>query len=241
MLRVNWNYIKMIFLLGLVIFLFAFSSQRNGQRIITKPHIKFIGDNNLFITNEAVSKLLIQNYKGGKNVAKETLVLNELENALKSNPMIKTAEVYVAVNGTLNAEIEQKTPIARVSTNVSYYIDDEGFYMPLSNNYSARVPLVTGYVEKNNLKSVYKVASKVRSDDFLKKNVIEIHQSTNKKIYLKLRQCKFLVQLGTIEFLDKKINNLKAFYQKNQKDKTLNNYSKVNLQFENQVVCSKLN
>mgnify|MGYP007014079403 CR=1 FL=1 len=240
-MRVNWNYIKMICLLGLVVFLFAFSSSRNGQRVITKPHVKFIGDNNLFITNETVSKLLIQNYNGVKNVPKETLVLNELENALKSNPMIKSAEVYVAVNGTLNAEIEQKTPIARVSTNASYYIDDEGFYMPLSNNYSARVPLVTGYVEKNNLKNVYKVASKISNDDFLKKNVIEIHQSANKKIYLKLRQCKFMVQLGDVSFLDKKINNLKAFYQKNQKDKTLNNYSKVNLQFENQVVCSKQN
>nr|WP_034041398.1 cell division protein FtsQ/DivIB [Wocania ichthyoenteri] len=238
-MRVNWSYIKMIFLLGLVVFLFAFSLHRNEQRILTKPHVKFIGDNNLFITNETVSKLLIQNYRGVKNVTKETLVLNELENALKSNPMIKSAEVYVAVNGRLNAEIEQKTPIARVSTNASYYIDDEGFYMPLSNNYSARVPLVTGYVEKNNLKNVYKVASKVSQDGFLKKNVIEIHQSANKKIYLKLRQCKFLVQLGDVNFLNKKISNLKAFYQKNQKEKTLNNYSKVNLQFENQVVCSK--
>ncbi|WP_347709794.1 cell division protein FtsQ/DivIB [Jejuia spongiicola] len=229
----------MIVLLSLVVFLFAFSSNRNGQRVITKPNVKFIGDDNLFITNETVSKLLIQNYRGVKNVPKETLVLNELENALKSNPMIKTAEVYVAVNGTLNAEIEQKTPIARVSTNASYYIDDEGLYMPLSDNYSARVPLVTGYIEKNNLKNVYKVASKINTDDFLKKNVIEIHQSVNKKIYLKLRQCKFLVQLGDVSFLDKKINNLKAFYQKNQKEKTLNNYSKVNLQFENQVVCTK--
>ncbi|MCF7567628.1 cell division protein FtsQ/DivIB [Sabulilitoribacter arenilitoris] len=239
-MRVNWSYIKMIFLLSLVVFLFAFSSSKNKQRAITKPQVKFIGDNNLFITNETVSKLLIQNSKGAKNVHKETLVLNELENALKSNPMIKAAEVYVAVNGILSAEIEQKTPIARVSTNASYYIDDEGLYMPLSNNYSVRVPLVTGYIEKNNLKNVYKVALKISEDNFLKKNVIEIHQSANKKIHLKLRQCKFLVQLGHVSFLDKKINNLKAFYKKSQKEKTLNNYSKVNLQFENQVVCTKI-
>ena len=239
-MRVNWNYIKMFVLLGLVVFLYAFASGRNARRNVSKPYVEFIGDNNLFITNETVSKLLIQNYNGVENVAKETLVLNELENALKSNPMIKSAEVYVAVNGTLNAEIEQKTPIARVSTNASYYIDDDGLYMTLSNNYSARVPLVTGYVEKNNLENVYKVASKISTDEFLKKNVIEIHQNANKKIYLKLRQCKFIVQLGDINFLDKKINNLKAFYQKNQKEKTLNNYSKVNLQFENQVVCTKI-
>ncbi|WP_331497726.1 hypothetical protein [Flavivirga spongiicola] len=230
----------MFVLLVLVGFLFAFASQRNGVRKISVPQVQFIGENNLFVTNETVSKLLIQKYGGVKNVPKETLDLNELENALKSNPMIKAAEVYVAVNGTLNAEIEQKTPIARVSTNASYYIDDEGSYMPLSTNYSARVPLVTGYVEKNNLRSIYKIASKITHDEFLKKNVIEIHQSIDKAIYLKLRQCNFTVQLGDVDFLDKKINNLKAFYQKKLKEKTLNNYSKINLQFDNQVICTKI-
>ena len=240
MLRVNWNYIKLIVLLGVVVFLFAFASGRNANRNISKPHVKFIGENNLLITNETVSKLLIQNYGGVKNVPKETLVLNELEKALKSNPMIKTAEVYVAVNGKLNAEIEQKIPIARVSTNASYYIDDEGSSMPLSKNYSARVPMVTGYVEKNNLKKIFKIARKINKDEFLKKHVFEIHQDINMKLYLRLRKCDFIVQLGDGEFLDKKINNLKAFYKQNQKNNTLNKYSQVNLQFENQVICTKI-
>lgn len=239
-MRVNWSYIKMFVLLVLVGALFAFASQRNGVRKVSSLQIKFIGENNLFVTNETVSKLLIQKYRDVKNVPKETLDLNKLENVLKSNPMIKAAEVYVAVNGTLNAEIEQKTPIARVRTNASYYIDDEGVYMPLSTNYSARVPLVTGYVEKNNLRSLHKIASKIAHDEFLKKNVIEIHQSMGEVIYLKLRQCHFIVQLGDVNFLDKKINNLKAFYQKNLKEKTLNKYSKVNLQFDNQVICTKI-
>ncbi|WP_349267470.1 cell division protein FtsQ/DivIB [Pseudalgibacter alginicilyticus] len=229
----------MIMLLGLVVFLFAFASNKNGDRKVSEIAINFIGDNNLFVTHENVSKLLIVNQEGVKNKSKETLALNTLENALNSNPMVKSAEVYVSVNGVLTADIEQKRPIARVSTNASYYIDDEGFYMPLSKNYSARVPLVTGYVEKNNLKNVFTVAQKIEKDSFLRTNVIEIHQSNNNELYLKLRQCSFLVKLGSIHFLDKKINNLKAFYQKNLKEKTLNNYSRVNLQFDNQVVCTK--
>ncbi len=239
-MRVNWNYIKMIVLLGLAVFLFAFSTNRNSSRAISTPQVEFVSENNLFITNETVSKLLIQNCGGVKNVPKETLDLNELEKALKSNPMIKNAEVYVAVNGLLKAEIEQKTPIARVSTNASYYIDDEGLFMPLSKNYSARVPLVTGYVDKNNLKNVYNVARKIMDDEFLRKHVIEIHQDLNGKVFLRLRKYEFLVQLGDVRYLDKKVNNLKAFYKKNLKDKTLSKYSKVNLQFENQVICTKI-
>jgi len=229
----------MITLLGVVIFLFAFASSKNANRKVPQVDINFIGENNLFVTHETVSKLLIQNQRSVKNLAKETLDLNELEKSLNSNPMIKSAEVYVAVNGTVKADIEQKTPIARVSTTESYYIDDEGFYMPLSNNFTARVPLVTGFVKKNDLKNVFSVANKIKNDDFLMKNVIEIHQNSDKTIYLKLRQCNFEVKLGDVNSLDKKINNLKAFYQKNLQDNTLNNYSKVNLQFDNQVVCTK--
>ena len=111
--------------------------------------------------------------------------------------------------------------------------------MPLSSNFTARVPLVTGSINKNNLKNIYKVANKIKNDEFLMKNVIEINQDSKQTIYLKLRQCDFTVKLGDVNSLDKKINNLKAFYQKNLHDKTLNNYIKVNLQFDNQVVCTK--
>jgi len=229
----------MILVLALVVFLYAFSSNKNLKRTITKPNIKFLEDNTPFLTHETVSKLLIQNDGKVTNVPKEILDLNSLESALNSNPMIKHAEVYVSVNGELTAEIVQKKPIARVSTNASYYIDDDGLYMPLSSNYTSRVPLVTGTVLKNDLGSIYTVAKKVQEDEFLKTHVVEIHQSKNKDISLKLRQHDFNVQLGKTEALEKKINNLKAFYQKALKDKTLNSYSNVNLRFGNQVVCTK--
>lgn len=238
-MRVNWSYIKIVVLLPVVVGLYAFASIKNDVRRLTEPNILFVDESAPYITHETVSKLLIQNQERVKNEAKETLDLNALEYALNSNPMIKSAEVYVAVNGTLSAEIKQKRPIARVSTNASYYIDDEGKYMPLSSNYTARVPLVTGYVEKNNLQHVFKIAQRIETDAFLKQHVVEINQNVNGILGLKLRQCNFIVHLGSLEFLDKKINNLKAFYKKSLKEKTLHKYSKVNLQFDNQVVCTK--
>ena len=239
MLQVNWNYIKMLLLLGLVVFLYAFSSAKNTVRNVSNPIIKFKGDNNLFLTHENVSKLLIQKNQSVKNKSKETLDLNVLESALNSNQMVKSAQVYLSVNGMITAEVEQKKPIARVRTNASYYIDDQGGYMPLSLNYTARVPLVTGHIEKNNLGHVFKMAKKVNEDEFLRKHVIEIRQTEKNTFFLKFRQSNFAVQLGSLKNLDKKIMNLKAFYKKALKENTLNNYVNVNLQFESQVVCTK--
>ena len=238
-MKINYNYIKIIGLLLLVVFLFAFSSVRNSARKVSEPHIKFLGDENLFITHDAVSKLLIQKEQSVANMPKEMIDLNGLESALNANVMIKRAQVFIGIDGKLNAEIEQKKPIARVSTNASYYIDDEGTYMPLSTNYASRVPLVTGFITKNELYNVFYVAKKVQSDDFLKKHVIEIHQNENNSIDLKFRLNDFKIQLGSLDQLDKKINNLKAFYQKAMKDSTLNSYSVVNLRFDKQVICTK--
>lgn len=238
MLRVKY-YIKVFVLLVLVVFLFAFSSVRNSSRKVSAPEIKFIGEDNLFITHETVSKLLIQNQQSVTNKPKEIIDLNRLENALTANPMIKEAQVFIDVDGKITAEIEQKKPLARVSTNASYYLDDTGSHMPLSTNYTARVPLITGTVYKNELANVFTIAKKVQQDDFLKKHVVEIHQNDNKSIDLKFRLHDFTIHLGSLKSLDKKINNLKAFYQKAMRDNTLNDYSVVNLKFDNQVICTK--
>lgn len=238
-LRVNWRYIKGFLLLLFVVTLFAFSTERNGNRKITEVKVNFIGNENLYVTEETVNKLLIQNEQVITNVPKEILDLNGLETALNSNPMIKSAEVYLAVNGDVVADIEQRKPIARVVKSTSFYIDDEGKKMPLSSNRSARVPLVTGFVDDNNLENVFTIAKRIKNDDFLKTHIIEIMQHENQTISLKTRVLDFEVLVGTLDHLDKKINNLKAFYQKAKKDGSLSQYSKVNLQFDNQVVCTK--
>jgi len=238
-LRVNWNYIRGLLLLVLVGFLFAFSSNRNNSRIVSDVAVNFLGEENLFITESMVNKLLIQKEEGATKVTKEILDLNRLELALKSDPMVKTAQAYLTVNGEIKADIIQRKPIARVSGTTSYYIDEDGLQMPLSENHTARIPLVTGFIDKDNLQNVFTIADKIYNDEFLKTHVVEIHQEKSQHIVLKIRVYDFEILIGNLDGLNKKINNLKAFYQKAKKDKSLAKYSKVNLQFENQVVCTK--
>ena len=238
-MRINCNYIKGILLLGLVVFLYAFSSHKNNSRSVTKIAVQFTGNENVYITTEMVNKLLIQNQEQLFNLPKDNLDLKEMEFLLESNDMIKSAQVYLTVNGEVRTKIEQKQPIARVYSDTTFYIDEDGLWMPLSPQHSARVPLVTGVVEKEDLEAVYTMALKVYKDPFLKTYITEIHQNENKEISLKMRLSEFEILVGYLENLDKKIKNLKAFYQKAKKDKVLDVYKTVNLQFDNQVVCTK--
>lgn len=219
--------------------LYVFAMQRNSQRLVQGPEISFSGDNNLFITHATVSKLLIQNQNKHSEQPKEMIDLNALESALKSNPHIKQAEVALSVDGKLSAQIKQRRPIARVQAQSAYYLDDEGQPMPLSLNYTARVPVVSGYVNKDSLYEVFKVAKMIDGDSFLKQHVIAINIQEDQTIAFRIRTYDMTVQLGDATQLYKKINNFKAFYQKALKDSILNSYSIVNLKFDKQVICTK--
>jgi cell division protein FtsQ len=232
------NNIKVIIVLAVVSIFFAFTSSQNHAKPISEVEVSFIGDNNLFISKTKVDKLLIQNNDYIKCVSKDILDLKALENKLSSHDMIENSEVYISINGILKIDIKQRNPYARVISDPSFYIDNNGTKMPLSDNYSARVLLVHGLNDESKIDYVFKLIKTIRDDEFLNLNVTDI--LINKSdISLRVRNCDFEVLVGDLNNLETKIKNFKAFYQKAYRDKILNNYKKVNLQFNNQIVCTK--
>ena len=232
------NNIKVIIVLAVVSIFFAFSSSQNNAKPISEVEVSFIGDNNLFISKTKVDKLLIQNNDYIKCVSKDILDLKALENKLSSHDMIENSEVYITINGILKIDIKQRNPYARVISDSSFYIDNNGTKMPLSDNYSARVLLVHGLNDESKIDYVFKLIKTIRDDEFLNSNVTDILISKS-DISLRVRNCNFEVLVGDLNNLETKIKNFKAFYQKAYRDKILNNYKKVNLQFNNQIVCTK--
>ena len=239
-MRFNWNRIKLFGLILCITALYAFTNQRNKARSIERIQIEFTGEEDRFMTAGMVNKLLIQNYGSLKNVPKEKLVLNTIEQVIEADEMVKNAQVYLTIDGELISEIEQRQPIGRVEGDSKFYLDQEGRSMPLSRKYSARVPIITGKITGKSLEDVYVILKYINEDDFLRKNVIGIHIEDEEQYQLKFRVESFVVNLGSVDGLEEKFNNFKAFYAKATRDKTLDNYLIVSLEFDNQVVCTKI-
>tara|TARA_R110002167_G_scaffold36686_16_gene115900 strand:+ start:103 stop:822 length:720 start_codon:yes stop_codon:yes gene_type:complete len=239
-MRININYIKLFALLFVVTGLYAFSSHRSTQRKVEHIRIAFVGDQNLYITQDMVNKLLIQKFGSLQNLPKEKLVLNAVEKAIKANKMVKSAQVYLTINGELTSKIVQRKPIGRIEGDSKFYMDDEGESMPLSSVHSARVPIITGKISGESLEDVYEILKYINGDDFLRKNVIAIHVQDTKKYQLKFRMENFVVNLGSVDNLEEKFSNFKAFYAKANNDETLEKFAVVSLEFNNQVVCTKI-
>lgn len=239
-MQVNWNNIKVLILILLMTGLYAFSEVRSENKDVHEVGIDFNENDAPYITHDMVNKLLIQNYGSLTNVAKENLDLNRIEKLIAENEMVKSAEVYLTVNGELMSKIAQRKPIGRVEGNEKFYMDEDGKSMPLSKNYSARVPIITGKITAKGLEGAYTILKYSATDDFLYKNIIGVHIVDEEKYQLKFRLENFVVDLGDAIDLKGKFSNYKAFYIKANKDGSLDDFTKVSLEFTNQVVCTKI-
>ena len=224
----------------LVIFLFSFTAKRNSKRKLTRTEVVFVGENALFLKSETVNKLLIENNSNTETIRKDRLDLNKLEQVLNAQEMIEKADVYVSIDGVLKAVVKQKTPIARVFNDKgSFYIDSEGNTMPLSANFTARVPLVSGEINKKNNKDLFKLFKIIYDDAFLRKNIIGIQVMPNGSLLMLNRNYNYQIDFGGLMNVERKFQNYKAFFQKVSLDSTLSKYKKIDLRFTEQVVCTK--
>jgi cell division protein FtsQ len=227
-------------MIGVVIFLFSFTSSRNEKRKLTKSVVVFVGDNTLFVKRETVNKLLIENKENASSIGKDKLALNSLERRLNSNEMIEKSDVFVSIDGVLKAVVKQKTPVARVlDRNDSFYVDYEGGIMPLSDNFTARVPLVSGVINRKNSEEYAQLFRMIYDDDFLKKNIIAVQIMPNGRLKMLNRNYDYEIDFGNVAHMEQKFRDYKAFFQKAVLDSTLYKYKKIDLRFTRQVVCTK--
>lgn len=237
---VKWSNVRLILMLGIMAFLYSFTSMRNKQRKIAKSEVVFVDDSSPFIKQESVNKLLIENKTDAQSIHKVKVDLNQLEKSINSNPMIEKSEVFVSIDGVLKAVVKQKTPVARVfSDDSSFYIDYQGNIMPLSDEFTARVPIISGDINKVNKKVFSKLLRYVWHDDFLKKNIIGMQISEAGSLRMQNRNFDYEILFGKPMNIERKFQNYKAFYQRTVADSSLFRYKSINLTFTQQVVCTK--
>ncbi len=240
MRRINWHTIRLILIIATMIFLYSFSLKRNSCRKINKIQVNFEGQENMFVTHQMVNNLLIQNFGDAKRIQKDKVDLNTLETILNEHEMIEKAEVFSSIDGVLNAQITQKIPIVRViANNESYYLDSKGNRMSLSENFSARVPLLVSSINKEKQASYIKVFNEIKKDDFLSKNITGAEIMPSGNLVLTNRSYDYKIAFGKPANIERKLKNYKAFFHYAIRDTLIKNYKEINLMFVEQVVCKK--
>jgi cell division protein FtsQ len=206
-----------------------------------------------FVDREMVLKTIRKDGIEKKIVGTKINVINtpNLEEKLRQNAMIKRAEVYSDMNGRLNINIWQRRPILRIinSFNESYYLDEHGLKMPLSPDFTAHVPVATGYIFEHGKgrdsaqsavgKELYKIATYVDKDTFWNAQIEQIFVTAESEFVLIPTVGSQIINFGTASNMEDKFKRLMLFYKEAMNRVGWDKYSSIDVRFKNQIVCKK--
>lgn len=253
--KINWKLILYCFtwivcFSGLVV-LMSFISIKKDKQKCTDLKVMLPGHNN-FIERDEVDRILLAN--GGALVGRnlEDINIHKLENVLKANPFIEYAKVFADMNGVIHVDIRQRKPLIRIinMANVNFYIDENGFKIPMSDNYTARVLVANGLIDEDFsgrvdtlssqlAKDLFRIANFIRQDTLWNDQVEQLFVSLNGDIEVVPRVGDHKIILGTADSLETKFRNLLVFYKKAMPKVGWEAYKSINLKYANQIICEK--
>ena len=226
-----------------------FSGAKSNTRQVEDLSIEVIDDDeNYFTNNVEIADLLTNgNTDFIVGVKLRELESKNLEERLEKNPFVKDAQIYRDLAGTLQVRVAQSKPIARVFTNGTQdrYIDAEGRILPVSARHTARVPLIEtessfkwkSMYESSFTAQVFRLLTYIGEHEFWRAQIAHIYVKNNGEIELLPQVTKQKIVFGKPEKLEEKFSKLMTFYKDILPKKGWNVYNKVNLKFENQIIC----
>ena len=239
-------------LIGIVCVTLLISAVLNKEATICKAvDIEISGVNNNFFIDKNDVYAIIKNF-GGDSTQQRALAdinLKQIERELEKNVWIKNAELFFDNNNVLKVSVDEREPIARLFTNAgnSFYIDSSCKMLPLSDKFSARLPIFTGFIadgkylsptDSTLLCDIKNISIKIIADSFLMAMIEQIDVASNHTFEMTPKIGKQKIIFGDATDADLKFTKLKMFYKTVIAQAGWNRYNSIDLQYKNQVVAS---
>lgn len=233
---------------GIVLLLAAVKSR--NTKTCKGIAIEINGVSNNFFIDKADVLDIIKNFVGADPQGRviSSFNLGEIENSLKKDVWIKNAELFFDNNEVLSVLIDEREPVARIFsiTGKSFYIDSSIKVLPLSEKFSARLPVFTGYpnspdflskADSNLLAEVRNLSLILQADSFLMAMIEQVDITSQRKFEMLPKIGNQLIVFGKAEDAAKKFEKLRLFYKAVITRVGWSKYSVINLEYKNQVVA----
>ena len=206
--------------------------------------------NNHYIDEVDVLNMVTDN--GASTVIGETFAridIREIEERVNLEPYIRDSEIFRDHKGNLVVNVDQRRPIARIirGDGPDAYIADDGAILPVSDKFTSRVVLISGdgmkglsesgQIAQGDYQPLFKLINYIKEDDFLRAQIAQIHFEEVDEIVMFPQVTKQLIEFGSYDNMEEKFLRLKVFYKQILPRKGWNDYTKVNLKYNDQIIC----
>ncbi len=235
----------------LLVLLFIISWKAKEEKKCASINVELVGENTIALFMDEKEILQIIHEKGIRAGLPIGVVnLNALEKNLQSIKWVKHAEMFLDNQQALQIKIEQRIPIARIFTasGSSFYIDKEGWRLPLKQLTVLRLPVFTGFPSDQEklstpdsllLKDILHFTNAIQQDSFFMAQVAQINIASNGDFEMIPSLGDHVVLMGTAENIEDKLNRLFSFYKQVWVQSGVNAYQVLDCRFDHQIVALK--
>jgi cell division protein FtsQ len=217
--------------------------------------------NNRFILGADIVRSINQEGIQYLGIKLNSLDLGRMENAVKSNQLVKDCKAYTGINGTLHIDVKQREPVVRIieSDGRSYYLDHEGNVLNLSLRYTPHILVVNGNIHtqlkvgrpsnifrlyntnaNQLLKDILELSLYIESSKLWNAQIVQVYVNNSGDFELVPRIGPHVIIFGKLTDYKEKFDKLEIFYKEGLNNIGWNQYVKINLKYKNQIVCSKI-
>lgn len=231
-------------------FLIAFAERKQGGAVCKNVSVEIENLNeNHFLDEADVMKLVETSGETIKGIGIDRINLKDIEKKLKYDKHILDAELFGDLKGNLVVNVELRRPIARIVQGDApdAYIAEDGVIMPVSEKYTSRVLLISGYVkpllESEDLnkseegKQLLEMIEYINANRFWKAQVAQLDIDRSGRIDIFPQVTGQRVEFGKPENIEIKFKKLMIFYKEILPARGWTRYERVNLEYEGQVIA----
>lgn len=243
----NWKKITIIVLdvvLGIYIVLAMTAFNRPDEALNVCSDVKINIQEEVtegFLTESDVIQLLRQAKVSLISKPMRLINTRQVEEVLKGHDLIDGVECYKSVNGVVCINIVQRVPVVRViaQNGDDYYVDNHNDVMQ-HNNYTCNLLVATGSITKPYASKVLApVVRQIMSDPFWRNQIVQLNVLDDHSIELIPRVGSHVIYLGQGRNVASKLERLHKFYTYGLNETGWNLYTRISVEFDNQIVCKR--
>jgi len=233
------------------VFLLVAASRKKEEKKCAGIYISIHGvSNNFFVDKKDIMdsiEAIVGRNPAGEKI--NSFDLRKIEKGLTANVWVKSAQLFFDNNEKLQVNVLEREPIARIFSRVgtTFYIDSSIEILPLSEKFSARLPVFTGFpsdkalikADSDLLVDIKDISLAIQKDSFCMAMIDQIDITPERTFQMVPKIGNQTIVFGDGNDIDEKLNNLRLFYQKVITKTGWNYYSTIGLQYKDQVVAKR--
>ena len=200
-------------------------------------------DENGNLGKENITELLDKEGLNPYGYISDSIRCTVIENCINEISLVRDCQVYKTADRYVAIEIDCKIPILKVNdiNGNEYYIDSDGNIITGVHK-ALHLPVATGHIsEEMQSTELKEMACAIYGSRFWLAQTEQIHFEKNGNIILVPRVGGHIIEFGKAENITGKLDKLYTFYTKGLNAIGWDKYEKLNIEFNDKVICTKKN